>query len=178
VPAGLVPVQSGAPASPAVLDGGNGLGVAGGGLGVLAGQVAVLAEAGPDPGVFQVLGAWHLPQLGQGNVGDHLGVGAGPVRDQARTQEELAGELKGVMKALALGTVVFRARLLAQGLQDRADGGGALRGQVPADHRRAAERRPDLEVAVIEAIVRVVRVRLLLAPFLDGAGRDRRQVIQ
>jgi hypothetical protein len=55
--------------------------VARGGLGVLAGQVALLAGAGPDPGVFQVLRTGQLAQLREGNVGDDLRVGAGPVGD-------------------------------------------------------------------------------------------------
>jgi hypothetical protein len=82
------------------------------------------------------------------------------------------------MEAFFLGAVVLRALLLAQGFEDRADGCRAPGGEVAADHRGASERGAGLDKAVLEGVVRVVGVGPLLAPLLDRAGRDRRQVVQ
>ena len=65
-------------------------------------------------------------------------------------EQQLAGQLQGVVEPLALGAVVFRSGLLAEGLQDGADDRGALGSQVAADDAGAAERSADLEVAVVE----------------------------
>ena len=107
---------------------------------------------------------------------DHgLGVGPGPGRDQAGPQQQRAGQLQRVVEPLALGPVVLRARLLAQRLKHRADRGGALAGQVTADHPGAAERGTQLHEPV--ARVGLVRVGLLPPPCLDRAGGDGGQVV-
>ena len=107
-----------------------------------------------------------------------LRVGARPVRDQLGPQQQRAGQLERIVEALLLGAVVLRALPSSQGLQDSADRGGALRREVAADHRGAAERDAKPEAAVFEAVVRVVRVGLLLAPPLDRVARDHREVVQ
>ncbi len=153
-------------------------GVAGGDFGVLAGQVAGLAGQGREPGVLQLGGARQLEQVGEGDDGVDVGVGAGPAGDEVGAEQELAGELEGVVVALGLGAVVVGAGLLAQGLQDRLQGGGALRGQVAAEAARAVDRGAELQVPVIEAVVGVVGVGLLRPPFLVGGLGDDGEVFQ
>jgi hypothetical protein len=154
------------------------LGVACGGLGVLAVKVAVFAEAGAEPGVFQVAGAGHGPQLGQGDVRHDLGVGAGPVRGEAGPEQQFAAFLEGVVEPLGLGAAVFRAAFLAEGFQDRADRGGALGGQVAADEGGAAERHSDPQAPLAEPGLVLVLVGLLPAVLLDRGRRDDRQVLK
>jgi hypothetical protein len=55
------------------------------------------------------------------------------------------------VEPLALVPVVFLAALFPQGLHDGADRGGAFRCRVAAVDAGAAERGPELEVAVAEA---------------------------
>jgi hypothetical protein len=52
----------------------------------------------------------------------------------AGAEQQSAGHLQRVVEPPPLGPVVLRGPLLAQRLQDRADGGGALRGEIAADH--------------------------------------------
>ena len=92
--------------------------VAGGHLGVLAGEVGGarvggLAERGPEPGVLQVGRAGHLAELADGDVHDHLGVGAGPVGGQPGAEQQVARLGQGVVEPLPLVPVVFWALLLA-----------------------------------------------------------------
>jgi hypothetical protein len=79
------------------------------------------------------------------------------------------------VEPLGLGAVVLRSRLLAQGFQHGADRGGALGGEVAADHPGVAEGGAELEVAVIR--VGLIGVGLPRAPGLDRAGGDGGQVI-
>lgn len=81
------------------------------------------------------------------------------------------------METLAFGAGVFLPGLLAKCIQDRLDCGGALGRQVAADGSRAAERRADLDVAVIEAVV-FIRVRVLRLPLGQGASQDHSQIVQ
>jgi hypothetical protein len=64
--------------------------VAGAGLDVLVRQAAVVAQADPDPGVFQIsrVGSWRNRDMRDVRV--HLGAGAGAVRDQSGEDQELA----------------------------------------------------------------------------------------
>jgi hypothetical protein len=77
------------------------------------------------------------------------------------------------VEALLLGAVVFRAGLLPERLQDGRHGGGALRGQVAADHARAAERGTDLEIPVGEADRD--GWQSLVEPLIQGEGGMRRR---
>ena len=130
----------------------DGLRVARGYLGVLSGEVAVFAEPGADPGVFQFGGAGQVPQGGQGDVDDRLGAGPGPAGQQPGPQQQRTRFLQRVVEPLRLGPVVIRARLLPQRFQHRPHIGGALRGQVTAQHRGPAEGDPELQAAVGEAV--------------------------
>jgi hypothetical protein len=55
------------------------------------------------------------------------------------------------VEPLSFGAVVSLAGLVAEGLQDGADGGGALGGEVAADHPGVAERGAEMEVALARA---------------------------
>jgi len=75
--------------------------------------------------------------------------------DPARSPICYPGQLEGVVEPLAFGAVILRGRLLAQGLEDRADGRRALGDEVAADHCGAAGGGADLDGAVLEGVVRV-----------------------
>ena len=81
----------------------------------------------------------------------------GPVRHHLRADQQLTALLQRVVEPLPLGPGVLCAGLLAQRLQHRLHRGGAFRGQVAADHARAAERGPDLHVPVVEPVIIGVR---------------------
>ena len=117
-----------------------------------------------------------LAQLRERDVHRHVGVRAGPVRHHLRADQQLAAGLQRVVQPLPLGAGVLRAGLLTERLQDGLHRGGAFRGQVPADHARAAERGADLHVAVVEPVV--AAVGLLRAPLFQCDAGDGPQVIQ
>ena len=88
------------------------------------------------------------------------------------------------MLPLLDAAVVFGAQVLAEGVEDGLQRGGAAGGQVPVDLPRPAERGAQPQVPVVEPVlipvvpVAVVGVGVLGLPRLgDGAGEDR-QVFQ
>ena len=127
--------------------------VAGGRLGVLPGQVARLAGRAAQPHLLRLRRAGALPQLRERDVHRDVGVRAGPVRHHLRADQQLTALLQRVVEPLPLGPGVLRPGLLAERLQHGLHRGGAFRGQVPADHARAAERGADLHVPVVEPVL-------------------------
>ena len=131
--------------------------VAGGRLRVLPGQVAGLAGRAAQPHLLRLRRAGALPQLRERDVHRHMGVRARPVRHHLRADQQLAALLQRVVEPLPLGAGVFGPGLLAERLQHGLHGGGAFRGEVAADHARAAERGAGLHVPVVEPVVIAVR---------------------
>ena len=82
-----------------------------------------------------------------------MGVRAGPVRHHLRADQQLAALLQRVVEPLPLGAGILGAGFLAERLQHRLHGGGAFRGEVAADHARAAERGRGLHVPVVEPVL-------------------------
>ena len=115
---------------------------------------------------------------GDGDV--DAGVGAGPVGDHLRADEELAALLEGVVVALPGGAEVLRPAALAEGLEDGGDGGGALGGQVAADPPGAVHGGLEVQVPVAESPPAgvVVRVGLLRPPGLVGGLGDELEVVE
>ena len=84
--------------------------------------------------------------------------------------------LQRVVEPLPLGAGILGPGLLAEGLQHGLDGGGAFRGQVPADDAGALERGAGLHVPVVEPVIIAVGPRG--APLLLRHRGDDPQVIQ
>ena len=150
--------------------------VAGGRLGVLPGQVPRLARRAAQPHLLGLRRAGALPQLRERDMHRDMGVRARPVRHHLRADQQLTAGLQRVVEPLPLGPGILGAGLLAERLQHRLHGGGAFRGQVPADHARAAERGRGLHVPVVEPVLIAVRPRR--APLLQRDAGDHPQVIQ
>ena len=127
--------------------------VAAGRLRVLAGQVARLAGRAAQPHLLRLRRAGALPQLRERDMHRHMGVRARPVGHHLRPDQQLAAGLQRVVEPLTLGAGVFGPGFLAERLQHRLHGGGAFRGQVPADDAGAAERGAGLHVPVVEPVL-------------------------
>jgi hypothetical protein len=104
-----------------------------------------------------------------------MGVRARPVRHHLRPDQQFTTLQQRVVEPLPLGADILQAGLLAERLQDGLDGGGAFRGEVPADHAGALERGPDLHVPVVEPVI--IGVGPGGAPFLLRHRGDDPQVI-
>ena len=120
-----------------------------------------------------------MPAQGrQGDLDVDAGVGAGPVGHHLGADEQLAALLERVVEPLRRGAVVLRAALLAEGLQHRGDGGGALGGQVAGEAPGAVHGGVELQEPVLEAFAGRVLVGVLGAPGLVGGLGDDPQPVQ
>ena len=158
--------------------------VAGLGFGAGAGQPAGLPGAGGDPLVFYVGGGVHAAQVGE--VDEDLGQGGlpGAVGQQPGLDQPVQRLGQGVMLPLLDAAVVFRAEVLAEGVEDGLQSSGAPGGQVPVELPHPAERRAQPQVPVVEPVlipvvaVAVVGVGVLGLPRLGDGPREDRQVLQ
>ena len=155
-------------------------GVAGDRLRVGPGQVPVLAGPGAEPGVLDDGRPVHVEEVPERDGHIHAGVGSRPVRDHLGADEELAGLLEGVVVALLGGPQVLRAAALAERVDHRGEGGGALGGQVAPQVPGVVEGGVEDEGPVAEpAPGRVLlRVGLLRPPRLVGGLGQQLQVIE
>ena len=153
--AGAVAVQPGA-AGPAAL------GRAGAGGGPLAPDPLGPLVLEPGIGV-------HKPQVGQRHQGERLHRLPGPLRQQPARQQASHRVCETVVVPLLPSPVITGPRRGGQGVQDRADIGGAFGGQVPAEHSCAVQGgvqadRPVLETAAV-----------LIRPGRTRSGQDLRK---
>ena len=107
----------------------------------------------------------------QGHVERDLQWLPGPVGQEPGRGEPPAGFFQGVVVALGGGAGVFGACLLAQGVQDGAERGGALRGQVAPEFPGAAQGDIEPQAAVGEPVGVAVRAGQVAAHLLGQGGQ-------
>ena len=112
--------------------------VAGFGLGAGAGQPARLPRLGGDPLFFERGGGVQAAQVGEVDVDLGQGGLPGAVGQQVRFDQPVQRLGQRVMLALLDAAVVFGAEVLAEGVEDRLQRGGAGRRSGP---RRLSRRR-------------------------------------
>ena len=150
--------------------------VAGGRLRVLPGQVARLAGRAAQPHLLGLRRAGTLAQLGNGmctatwvSAPARSGTIFAPISSSQPCCSASWNRCPSVRRSSG---PAFLPSASKHGL----DGGGAFRGQVPADHAGAAERGAGLHVPVVEPVV--VGVGPRGAPLFQGDAGDGPQVIQ